>query len=396
MCAVSSSSTASLDASIPPGSTGGVKEFHLVLLAFGILGLITGLCGALWRLGWTLPHGSSLAAIHGPLMISGVFGMLISLERAVAHGGRWAYSAPVLAGIGSLALVVGAPMEFGASAYAAAAAALAGGSLSATIRQPGLPTGALLFGALAWLAGNVLWLVGMGGADAAGWWLTFLIVTIAGERMQLNASLPQRRGSEALFLFAGGLLIVGARNGLPTGNGTILYGIALLVTAVWFLRHDVARLDVRGTGQDRFTAACMLAGYAWLAAAGLVLTASPSDVTFGYDVTLHAVLVGFVLSTVFGHAPIILPTLARIRVQYVPFLYVPLLLLHGSVALRVGGGLVGWDAGRKGSGLLTLVALGTFAVGLVISRLKDRGLSDAADHVMTVDDPGLTGPGGGA
>jgi hypothetical protein len=372
MCAPSPCTAPSPTNSFRHGRLGGADRFRIALLGFGVLALIAGLCGALWRLGWTPPHGSLLAAIHGPLMISGVFGTLISLERAVAHGGRWTYSAPVLAGIGSLALVVGAPMEFGAGAYAAAAAALAGGSLLATIRQPGLPTGALLFGALAWLAGNVLWLAGMGGADAAGWWLTFLIVTIAGERMELSRPMPQLRGGEAWFLFAFGLLLVGARNGLPTGNGAILYGVALLVTALWFLRHDTARLDVRGTGQARFTACCMLAGYAWLAIAGLVLIASPSGGAFGYDVTLHAVLIGFVLSTVFGHALIILPAVARVDVRYAPVLYLPLALLHLSVALRAGGGLMGWDSGRKGSGLLTIAALASFAASLVIVRLRER------------------------
>jgi hypothetical protein len=372
MCAVSSSSTASLDASVPPGSARGIKGLRLILLAFGIFALITGLCGALWRLGWTLPHGSSLAAIHGPLMISGAFGMLISLERAVAHGLRWAYSAPVLAGIGSLALVAGAPMEFGAGTYAAAAAVLAGESLLATIRQPGLPTGALLFGALAWLAGNVLWLAGAEGADAAGWWLTFLIVTIAGERMEFSRPMPRQRGGEAWFLFAFGLLLIGARNGLPTGNGAILYGIALLVTALWFLRHDSARLDMRGSGQDRFTASCMLAGYVWLATAGLVLIAFPSGGALAYDSTLHAVLVGFVLSSVFGHAPVILPAIVRVDVRYDPVLYLPLALLHLSVALRAGGGLMEWDSGRKGSGLLTIAALASFAASLVIARVRAR------------------------
>jgi hypothetical protein len=349
----------------------GVDRFHVVLLGFGALALIAGLCGSLWRLGWTLPHGSSLAAIHGPLMISGVFGTLISLERAVAIGRRWAYSAPALGGMGSLALIIGAPVEYGAGAYVAAAAALAGGSLSSTIRRPSLPTGALLFGALAWLAGNVLWLVGEGGANAAGWWLTFLIVTIAGERMELSRPMPQRRGCEAWFLFAFGLLLVGARNGLPTGSGAILYGAALLVTALWFLRHDIARLDVRGTGQARFTASCMLAGYVWLAIAGLVLIASPSGGAFGYDVTLHAVLVGFVLSTVFGHALVILPAVARVNLRYTPVLYLPLALLHLSVVMRAGGGLMGWDSGRKGSSLLTIAALASFAASLFIAWLRE-------------------------
>jgi hypothetical protein len=190
--------------------------------------------------------------------------------------------------------------------------------------------------------------------------------------MELSRSAQHRKGGEALFLFAVGLLLVGARNGLPSDNGAILYGIALLVTAVWFLRHDSARLDARGTGQDRFTAACMLAGYAWLVTAGLVLIASPSGGAFGYDVTLHAILVGFVLSTVFGHAPVILPVVTGLRMQYAPLVYAPLILLHGSVALRVGSGLIGSDSGRKGSAILTLVALASFAATLAFAAMRRR------------------------
>ncbi len=69
----------------------------------------------------------------------------------------------------------------------------------------------------------------------------------------------------------------------------------------------------------------MLAGYAWLGLAGLALVAQPpSETAFGYDIALHAVLVGFVMSMVFGHAPIILPAVARVRIPYGPLLYGPL------------------------------------------------------------------------
>jgi len=394
MCASPPLTAPSPTNSFRDGRFGGADRLHVILLGFGILALITGLCGAMWRLGWTLPHGASLAAVHGPLMISGVFGTLIGLERASSLGHRWAYAAPAFAGMGSLALVFGAPVEYGAGAYAVAAATLSGASLMGTMRQPSLSTGATLLGALAWLAGNILWLAGQSVPDATGWWLIFLIATVVGERMEFSQPLPQRRGGEALFLFAVGLFIVGARNGFPSGNGAILFGIALLVTSMWFVRHDTARKNLRGTGQDRYMAACMLAGQAWIAVAGLVLIARPSGSTFGYDVALHAVMVGFVLSTVFGHALTILPTLARVRVQYVPFLYVPLLLLHGSVALRVGSGIAGWDAGRKGSGIVTLAALITFVASLALSRRQDRAASgsNGGPEAKTLIDPASCEP----
>lgn len=194
-------------------------------------------------------HGASLAALHGPLMILGLFGMLIGLERAVALGRGWSYAAPAASGLGTLALLVGAPETVGAAAYALAAAVLAGGSLLITLRQPAVFTGALLFGALAWLAGNILWLMGHPIPDLIGWWLALLVLTIAGELLELSRLLPKRRGSEPLFLFAAGMLAAGAQNGLMTGNGAILFGLALLVTALWLLRHDIAHLNVRRTGR---------------------------------------------------------------------------------------------------------------------------------------------------
>lgn len=354
-------------------------ELRLILLAIGALALLTGLYGALGRIGWELPASGSFAALHGPLMISGLFGTLISLERAVALGRNWSYAAPALSAFGTLALLAGAPQALGAGAYMAAAVGLTGASLLITVQQPAVFTGALLVGSLTWLAGNVLWLMGNPVPDLIGWWLAFLILTIAGERLELSRLMPQRRGSEALFLFAIGLFLAGAQNGLPTGNGAILFGLALLVTTAWLLRHDIARLNICRTGQTRFMAACMLAGYAWLGLAGMELIAFPPDSsTFGYDIALHAVLVGFVLSMVFGHALIILPAVVRARVRYVPALYAPLLLLHASVALRIGAGFAGWDAGRKGSGLLTLLALAAFIAclaGGVWRKRKTRGVS---------------------
>ncbi|MEE1609876.1 hypothetical protein [Microvirga sp. CF3016] len=351
---------------------------RLVLLALGAVALLTGLWGAIERLGWMLPSGSSLATFHGPLMISGLFGTLISLERAVALNQRWSYAAPAFSGLGTLFLVAGAPEGLGAGAYAAAAAVLTGASLRITVQQPAVFTGTLLFGALAWFGGNALWFLGQPVPDLVGWWLAFLILTIAGERLELSRLMPQRRGGEALFLFAVGLLVTGAQNGLMTENGAVLFGLALIVTTLWLVRHDIARENIRRTGQTRFMAACMLGGYAWLGVAGAgLIVFSPGEHRFGYDIALHAVLIGFVLSMVYGHALIILPAVARIRVAYVPSLYAPLLLLHTSLALRAGAGLAGWEAARKGSGLLTLLAIATFIGCLVMVARRRRAARSA-------------------
>ncbi|HME69218.1 MAG TPA: hypothetical protein VKM54_05050 [Myxococcota bacterium] len=68
---------------------------RLPLLTLGMLSLVLGLAGALIRLGFAFPAATpELVAFHGPLMVCGFLGTLISLERAVGIGRGWALSAP--------------------------------------------------------------------------------------------------------------------------------------------------------------------------------------------------------------------------------------------------------------------------------------------------------------
>ena len=371
-----SGASASTEKPERPAATSRLHDSLLVrapLLALSALALLTGLCGGLWRIGWTMPHGAALAQMHGPLLISGLFGTLVGLERAVALGRGWSYAAPALSGLGTLVLLAGAPISVAAGIYALAAAVLAAGSILITYCQPALFTGTLLVGALAWLAGNLYWALGGAVADVVGWWLAFLVLTILAARLELSRLNPSKWGSEAIFLFALGILLTGAQNGLMTRNGAILFGVALLVTTGWLLRHDIAWMNVRRTGQTRYIAACMLVAYLWLAVAGAALIAyQPESSPFGYDIALHAILIGFVLSTLFGHALVVLPALVRLRVSYSSALYVPLVLLHASVALRVGAGVAEWASGRLMSGPLTALALAGFAATLAIASRRPR------------------------
>ena len=47
--------------------------------------------------------------------------------------------------------------------------------------------------------------------------------------------------------------------------GYPMLGVSLLALVTWLLRYDVAMKTVRATGLPRFSAVCLLAGYAWLA-----------------------------------------------------------------------------------------------------------------------------------
>jgi len=48
-------------------------------------------------------------------------------------------------------------------------------------------------------------------------------------------------------------------------------------------------------------------------------------------------MLGFVFSMVFGHTSIIFPTVPRAAVPYQRSFYLPLALLHLSLALHIGG-----------------------------------------------------------
>jgi hypothetical protein len=122
---------------------------------------------------------------------------------------------------------------------------------------------------------------------------------------------------------------------------------------------DIARRTVRQRGLTRFIAAAMLSGYAWLAAGGVLFAVLGGRLVAGppYDAALHAVFVGFVFSMIFGHAPVILPAVLRVAVPYRAWFYAHLLLLHLSLALRVGGDLLGWWGVRRWGGLLGAAAI---------------------------------------
>jgi hypothetical protein len=71
------------------------RRLRVLLLVLGLGALLAGLWAGLLRLGWSVPLPQPLLpAAHGPLMVSGFLGTLISLERAVALGRRWPMACP--------------------------------------------------------------------------------------------------------------------------------------------------------------------------------------------------------------------------------------------------------------------------------------------------------------
>ena len=76
------------------------------MLFVALLSMACGVSLGLVRLGWNLPlPWQDQLIAHGPLMVCGFLGTLISLERAVALGAPWGYAAPVLVASGALMLM---------------------------------------------------------------------------------------------------------------------------------------------------------------------------------------------------------------------------------------------------------------------------------------------------
>ena len=352
---------------------------RLPLLAAGFASLAFGVGAGLARMGWAFPlPDPGLTAWHGPLMIAGFFGTVISLERAVAVAlaNRWAYLAPLGSALGALALLTAMPIA-AMILFAAASFALLAASLAVFLRQRALFTLTLVLGAGCWTAGNVLGLTGAGISAAVPWGIGFLVLTIAGERLELSRFLPPSPHAQTIFAVIVAVIIASLAASLPFPQlGWTSLAVGLLALALWLARQDIARRTVRERGLTRFVAVCLLSGYAWLAAGAMVLLAGGILPAFGTrDAGLHAILLGFVFSMVFGHAPIILPAVTRAAMPYHWSFYVPLVLLQASLAIRILGDFFEIADWRRFGGAANAVALLVFVLGTVTAVVRGKLLA---------------------
>ena len=357
-------------------STGVPVAWRAPMLVLAFVSLFAGIAAGLARLGWPFPAPvAELAVLHGPLMASGFFGTVISLERAVALSRRWGYLGPLLTGLGAAAGILGAPFAIAPMLVAMGSGILLAASVVFYRRQRELFTLTLALGALCWLLGNLLWLAGRPVHVAVPFWIGFLVLTIAGERLELSRVLPPSAAARRAFVAAICVLLAGiALSLLAWTAGTLLLGAGMLLLSLWLMRQDVARRTVKGRGLPRFIAVCLLTGYAWLALSGLAILVS-GGLGFGghaYDAALHAVLLGFVFAMVFGHAPIILPAVLRVAVPYAPYFYLPLALLHLSLLLRLAGDWMMLEQWRAWGGALNGIALLAFVLGTIAAVVRGR------------------------
>ncbi|MCK6579212.1 MAG: hypothetical protein L6Q98_14030 [Anaerolineae bacterium] len=365
-----------------------VSMLRYPLFAGVLLMLAAAGWAALQRAGWALPEiRPTLVGMHGPLMIGGVFGALISLERAVAIAAlmrsprHWAFLAPFFSAAGGVVLLlVGA--EPAAKLLLLAGSACLGAVYLRTItvrRYWSLYTVMMGLGAVLWLVGNLAWAAGQPIYVAIHPWLGFIVLTIVGERIELSRVLRHSRRTEQLLMAAAAVYIGGVLLALiDLGLGVRLSGLGALLLALWLIRFDLARRNARQTGLARYIALCLLIGYVWLGVSGILAIAFGAVYAgLQYDAFLHAVAAGFVLSMVFGHAPLIFPALTGRHIAYSSLFYLPLILLHAAVLLREISDLAGAFDGRMWASLLNAAAVviffGVVAAGALRSMRGEPG-----------------------
>jgi hypothetical protein len=220
------------------------------------------------------------------------------------------------------------------------------------------------------------------------WLAAFLVLTIVGERLELSRTRrpsPAVRATllAAVSVFAAGVVLSGPWPEV----GVRLAGAGLVAQALWLARHDVARRTVRVPGATRYMAVALMAGYVWLAVAGVVWLEAGTlrGGGFAYDAMVHAIFLGFVFSMVFAHAQVIVPAVLGVRLPYAAAMYVPLVALHVSLVIRLLGDATGSVAAWRWGGVLNEAAIVAFlAVAVVCARRARRAGGVAARGSRTL------------
>lgn len=367
---------------------------RLVFLIPAGVALLAGLDAGLLLLGLPAPVTTAqLPDAHGMVMVLGFVGTVIALERAVALRRRLGFAAPALLGVGGLLVTTAAPHRLGQAALAAGSAALVLVYIPLWRRQRDDSVLIQAFGAVLATGGALLWLGGMPVARLLPWLAGFVVLTIAGERLELSrvtllatSTVRQLTGLAAMITFATVVTLLWPAGGYP------LLGLSLLSLVWWLMVHDVARRTIRGKGLPRFMAGCLLSGYVWLAVAGGIwVLVGPVTDGPAYDGVIHAVFLGFTMSMIMAHAPVILPAVLRCRLPYHPVMIAPPVLLHTSLLLRLCiGDAHGVDLARQVGGALNVVALLGFAVITAGAVIRSERLRNVTDHTAPAAPAPLT------
>lgn len=357
---------------MPTSSAGSHRAW---LMVGACISLLAGLDGALLLLGvWSPVMSTRLSKWHGPLMVLGFVGTVICLERAVALGHRLAYLVPAMSGFGVIVLL--APLPFDSARAGLALLTLAQLGLL-TIYVPlwrrSHDDAVVIQGAGAFCAAGAAALLTTGAhvSQIVGWLACYMILTICGERLELSRlTMARNRALSALCLAVVAALLVSV---VSPAIGWRVLGVVLIGLAVWLCRHDVARGGLRRGGQAAYIGTLLMIGYLWLATAGIVCTIQrPPTSRNGYDAVVHSLFLGFTMGMILGHAPIILPAVLQVRLEWTTWFWLPAFLLEASLLVRIGiGDGLDRSAAVQAGGTVNVLSLLTL-VAVIATHIQPR------------------------
>jgi len=340
------------------------------LLAMGMIALITGIWIGVQRIGWSLPVlDVNWVFIHGPLMICGFLGTVIGLERAVAQNKLFFFLGPLFTGLGAILMLASVNASLAAVFITLGSIILIINFVTVLKKFPSMHTSIMALGALSFFAGNVLWFFGLPIPNIVMWWMGFLVLTIAGERLELSRLLQLSQPVKIFFHFIVLIFLTGVIvTTFDFSTGIKISGVGMILLAYWLLQYDMARKSIKVAGQHRFIAIALIVGYVWLGIGG-ILSLLFGNVQTGpyYDAILHSVLIGFVFSMIMGHAPIIFPAILRVVMEFKNRFYLHLGLLHIALLLRLYSDIIGWENGRLWGGMLNGISILLFLINTVTS-----------------------------
>ena len=346
---------------------------RVFFLAFADISLIIGLGAGLALLGLTVPRLFDAKAIeHGPLMIFGFIAGAIVMERTVATKTWWAWAAPAFHTLGVVLLISGAPRQLTAVAFCMSFATLSACYVLIYHRQSTLEVVIQAAGTIGILSSVVQWAIAGDFEPAMPLAAVFVVATIIGERVEL-ARLKIAQSSADVLLTALCLALVAASLVfiLAPDLGLVVVGALFLIIALAAVRVDVAINLVCSRGLPRFSAACMLAAYGWLAVTGILWMSSqflPGELV--YDAAVHAVFIGFTLSMIFAHAPVILPAVVHRALPYHSVLYVPVAAVHMGLIVRIVSDTQNFVPGHQLGGVINVVGVLGFLLTAVVLAVK--------------------------
>jgi hypothetical protein len=332
--------------------------------------LILGLWSGMIRIGWSLPKPGA-AVYHGALMIGGFFTTLIALEKVIPLKRKLAFIIPLVSAL-TLVITIDGYVQIGMIFLMAGSVGLMLVQCWYLIKFPEDRSVLLMvIGAACLVVANILLFKRQLYPVSFPWWMSFILLTIVGERLELSRFLPVPGKARTLLYVVLAIFWVGLI--LPFhGIGKYLSGASLILVAAWLLRFDVIRVGLRSEGLTRYSAVALLMGNISLIMEGIFMIAL-SDTMLAYDMLVHTFFVGFGFTMVFAHGPIILPAVLGISQRpYSRILYVWLFILQGSLYLRIFSDSAVELELRKYSGLLTSASIVLYFITILTLVIRGR------------------------